>query len=57
MGNELDTDEGWKAGVELAEKCGAGVYLTIEPARISFPTQHPNFLGTLGTPIAAVRKA
>jgi benzoylformate decarboxylase len=28
----------------------------IEPARISFPTQHPNFLGTLGTPIAAVRK-
>jgi benzoylformate decarboxylase len=56
MGNELDTDEGWKAGVDLAEKCGAGVYLSIEPARISFPTQHPNFLGTLGTPIAAVRK-
>lgn len=56
MGNELDTDEGWKAGVDLAEKCGAGVYLTIEPARISFPTKHPNFLGTLGTPIASVRK-
>jgi benzoylformate decarboxylase len=56
MGNELDTDEGWKAGVDLAEKCGAGVYLAIEPARIPFPTQHPNFLGTLGTTIAAVRK-
>ena len=56
MGNELDTDEGWKAGVDLAEKCGAGVYLTIEAARISFPTRHPNFLGTLGTPIAEVRK-
>src|SRR6201998_3418576 len=56
MGNELDTDEGWKAGVDLAEKCGAGVYLTIEAARISFPTKHANFLGTLGTPIAAVRK-
>jgi benzoylformate decarboxylase len=56
MGNELDTESGWKAGVELAEKCGAGVYLAIEAARISFPTQHPNFLGTLGTPIAAVRK-
>jgi benzoylformate decarboxylase len=56
MGNELDTDEGWKAGVDLAEKCGAGVYLTIEAARISFPTRHPNFLGTLGTPIAVVRK-
>src|SRR5580658_3044904 len=55
MGNELDTDEGWKAGVDLAEKCGAGVYLTIEAARISFPTRHPNFLGTLGTPIAALR--
>ena len=56
MGNELDTDEDWKAGVDLADKCGAGVYLAIEPARISFPTQHPNFLGTLGTSIAAVRK-
>ena len=56
VGNEIDTDEGWKAGVDLADKCGAGVYLTIEPARISFPTQDPNFLGTLGTPIAIVRK-
>jgi benzoylformate decarboxylase len=56
MGNELDTDEGWKAGVDLAEKCGAGAYLAIESARISFPTQHPNFLGTLGTSIAVVRK-
>lgn len=56
MGNELDTEEGWRAGVDLAEKCGAGVYLAIEAARISFPTQHPNFLGALGTPIAAVRK-
>jgi benzoylformate decarboxylase len=56
MGNELDTDEGWQSGVDLAEKCGAGVRLTIEPARISFPTQHSNFLGTLGTTIAVVRK-
>jgi len=56
MGNDLDTDEGWKVGVDLAERCGAGVYLAIEAARIAFPTQHPNFLGTLGTPIAAVRK-
>jgi benzoylformate decarboxylase len=56
MGNDLDSDEGWRAGVNLAEKCGAGVLLTIEPARISFPTKHANFLGTLGTPIAAVRK-
>ena len=56
MGNELDTDEGWKAGVDLADKCGAGVYLAIEPARISFPTRHRNFLGTLGAPIETVRK-
>jgi len=56
VGQELDTDEGWAAGVGLAEKCGAGVFLSIEPARIPFPTRHPNFLGTLGTSIADVRK-
>jgi benzoylformate decarboxylase len=56
MGAELDSDEGWAAGVKLAERCGAGVFLSIEPARIPFPTRHPNFLGTLGTSIADVRK-
>jgi benzoylformate decarboxylase len=56
MGNDIDTDEGWQAGINLAEKCGAGVFLAIEPARIPFPTKHTNFLGTLATPIAGVRQ-
>ena len=56
VGSDVDTDAGWKAGVKLAETCGAGVFLVSEPARISFPTSHPNFLGTLGTTIARVRE-
>ncbi len=31
LGAELDTDEGWAAGVMLAEKCGAGVFLSSSP--------------------------
>ena len=56
MGSDIDTDRGWQAGVKLAESYGAKVYLVSEPARISFPTNHPNFLGTLGTTIAKVRE-
>lgn len=56
MGADVDTELGWKAGVQLAEICGAGVFLVSEPGRISFPTNHPNFLGTLSTTIAKVRK-
>lgn len=56
MGAELDSDEGWAAGVKLVEKCGADVYLSIEPPRIPFPTRHSHFMGTLGTSIADVRK-
>jgi benzoylformate decarboxylase len=56
LGAELDTAEGWRAGINLAERCAAGVVLAIEPARISFPTRHANFLGTLRTSIAGVRE-
>ena len=56
MGSDVDTKLGWQAGVKLAEGYGAGVYLVSEPARISFPTNHANFLGTLGTTIARVRE-
>lgn len=56
MGSEVDTKSGWEAGIKLAEGCGAGVHLVSEPARISFPTNHANFLGTLGTTIARVRE-
>ncbi|HEY1732425.1 MAG TPA: thiamine pyrophosphate-binding protein, partial [Terriglobales bacterium] len=54
MGPDVDTELGWKAGVKLAEVCGARVFLVSEPARISFPTNHPNFLGTLSTTISKV---
>lgn len=54
MGPDVDTEAGWKAGVKLAELCGARVFLVSEPARISFPTNHPNFLGTLSTTISKV---
>jgi len=54
MGADVDTERGWKFGVKLAELCGAPVFLVSEPARISFPTSHPNFLGTLSTTISKV---
>ena len=56
MGADVDTELGWKAGVQLAEVSGAGVFLVSEPGRISFPTNHPNFLGTLSTEVAKVRE-
>jgi benzoylformate decarboxylase len=54
MGSDVDTELGWKAGVKLSEICGAPVFLVSEPARIPFPTNHPNFLGTLSTTISKV---
>ena len=54
MGPDVDTEPGWKAGVKLSELCGARVFLVSEPARISFPTNHPNFVGTLSTTISGV---
>ncbi len=54
MGSDVDTELGWKAGVKLSEICGARVFLVSEPARISFPTNHQNFLGTLSTTISRV---
>jgi benzoylformate decarboxylase len=54
MGSDVDTELGWKAGVKLSEACGAPVFLVSEPARISFPTRHPNFAGTLSTTISKV---
>ena len=54
MGSDVDTELGWKAGAKLSEICGAPVFLVSEPARIPFPTNHPNFLGTLSTTISKV---
>jgi len=56
FGAEVDAYGGWDAGVELAERLQAPVLLAIEVGRISFPTDHPCYQGTLGVTIAAVRE-
>jgi benzoylformate decarboxylase len=56
FGAEVDLYGGWDAGVELAERLQAPALLAIEVGRISFPTDHPCFRGTLGVTIAAVRE-
>lgn len=56
FGAEVDLYGGWEAGVELAERLQAPALLAIEVGRISFPTDHPCFRGTLGVTIAAVRE-
>jgi benzoylformate decarboxylase len=56
FGADVDLYGGWDAGVELAEKLGAPALLAIEVGRISFPTDHPNYQGTLGVSIEKVRE-
>lgn len=56
FGAEVDAAGGWDAGVALAERLGAPALLAIEVGRISFPTDHPCYQGTLGVSIAAVRE-
>ena len=56
FGAEVDAAGGWDAGVALAERLAAPAVLAIEVGRISFPTDHPCYQGTLGVTIAAVRE-
>ena len=56
FGADVDLYGGWDAGVALAERLQAPALLAIEVGRISFPTDHPCFRGTLGVTIAAVRE-
>jgi benzoylformate decarboxylase len=56
FGAEVDAAGGWDAGVELAERLGASALLAIEVGRISFPTDHCCYQGTLGVTIAKVRE-
>ncbi|MFN8164538.1 MAG: benzoylformate decarboxylase [Solirubrobacterales bacterium] len=56
FGAEVDAAGGWDAGVALAERLGAPALLAIEVERISFPTDHPCYQGTLGVTIAKVRE-
>ena len=56
FGAEVDAAGGWDAGVALAERLAAPALLAIEVGRISFPTDHACYEGTLGVTIGAVRK-
>jgi benzoylformate decarboxylase len=56
FGAEVDASGGWDAGVALAERLAAPALLAIEVGRISFPTDHACYQGTLGVTIGAVRK-
>jgi benzoylformate decarboxylase len=56
FGADVDVYGGWDAGVELAERLGAAALLAIEVGRISFPTDHPCYQGTLGVTISKVRE-
>jgi benzoylformate decarboxylase len=56
FGADVDAYGGWDAGVALAERIQAPALLAIEVGRISFPTDHACYRGTLGVTIAAVRE-
>jgi benzoylformate decarboxylase len=50
-GAEADTDEGFRAGVALAERLGMAVYQAPFTPRCGFPTDHPAFRGGLPSAI------
>ncbi|MFI5783222.1 benzoylformate decarboxylase [Nocardia sp. NPDC051570] len=57
LGPDVDAYGGWDAAVALAEKAGLPVkFGTYEYPRISFPTQHPCYQGTLGATVGQVRE-
>ncbi|MBF6328086.1 benzoylformate decarboxylase [Nocardia transvalensis] len=57
LGPDVDAYGGWNAAVALAEKAGLPVQFgTYEYPRISFPTQHPCYRGTLGAMVGQVRE-
>lgn len=56
FGADVDAYGGWDAGVQLAERLRAPALLAIEVGRISFPTDHRCYQGTLGVTIAKVRE-
>ncbi|WP_194834388.1 benzoylformate decarboxylase [Nocardia sp. XZ_19_369] len=56
LGPDVDAYGGWDAAVALAEEAGLPVkFGTYEYPRISFPTRHPCYQGTLGASIGQVR--
>ncbi|MFI6170398.1 benzoylformate decarboxylase [Nocardia sp. NPDC051052] len=56
LGPDVDAYGGWDVAIALAEKAGLPVkFGTYEYPRISFPTDHPCYQGTLGATVAQVR--
>lgn len=56
LGPDVDVFGGWDAGVELAEKLSLPVIFgNTEAPRISFPTDHACYQGTLSTHVGEVR--
>ncbi len=47
VGPAVDRDGAWDATVELAERCGAVVWVSPLSSRCSFPEDHPAFAGFL----------
>ena len=54
LGPGADTDRGWKASVQLAERLGLPVWVAPSPSRCPFPTRHPLYRGILPAGIATV---
>jgi benzoylformate decarboxylase len=47
VGPAVDRDGAWEGVVELAERCGAAVWVAPVSSRCSFPEDHPAFAGFL----------
>jgi benzoylformate decarboxylase len=48
-GQEVDRSGGWEAGIRLAERLRAPVFLAPLSERVPFPQNHPQYLGMLPT--------
>lgn len=57
VGAGVDTPAGWRAAVDLAERCRMPVYWAPLEPRCGFPTAHPAFQGVLPATEAGVAKA
>lgn len=54
LGPGVDSDEGYAAGVRLAEALGADVWVSPSAHRMPFPTRHPLLRGVLPAAVATV---
>lgn len=57
FGDELDRADGWAEGIRFAEKLQAPVYGAPLPDRVSFPEDHPLYVGQLPMSIRGISDA